>query len=144
MKLGRPWWTMSPVGVADYGEADSTDNAGGAVLDDEVLTLDYAPAPTPRGDMEAIGAVMSDIRKRVESGGRVVFAAPTPAVVARMVRRFKEAGIAVEPIGVDLTGSRGLGRLPKPKHTTADEPARIKSASITRCATRPRFSIRRR
>ncbi|AEI09978.1 transcription-repair coupling factor [Corynebacterium resistens DSM 45100] len=123
VKLGRPWWTMSPVGVADYGEADSTDNAGGAVLDDDVLTLDYAPASTPRGDMEAIGAVMSDIRKRVESGGRVAFAAPTPAVAARMVRRFKEAGIAVEPIGVDLTGSRGLGRLPKPKHTTADEPA---------------------
>ena len=76
MKLGRPWWTMSPVGVADYGEADSTDNAGGAVLDDEVLTLDYAPAPTPRGDMEAIGAVMSDIRKRVESG--VVWFSPLP------------------------------------------------------------------
>ena len=125
-KLNRPWWTLSPLGVADFGEADA-DATGGSpdasMLEDDILTLDYAPAPTPRGDMEAIGAVMSDIRKRVESGGRVAFAAPTPAVAARMVRRFKEAGIAVEPIGIDLSGSRGLGRMPKPKHTPADEPA---------------------
>ncbi|MDT0835775.1 CarD family transcriptional regulator, partial [Staphylococcus pseudintermedius] len=40
-----------------------------------------------------------------------------------MVGRFKEAGIAVQPIGVDLAGSRGLGRLPKTTLTPADEPA---------------------
>lgn len=125
-KLGHPWWTLSPMGVVDFGEADAgaTDESlDAAVLEDDILTLDYAPAPTPHGDMDAIGAVMSEIRKRVESGGRVAFAAPTPAVAARMVRRFKEAGIAVEPVGIDLSGSRGLGRLPKPKNTTADEPA---------------------
>ena len=117
-KLRRPWWTLSTPGMADF-EADTDADANTS----DILELDYAPAPRPHGEMEAIGALMSDIRKRVESGGRVAFAAPTPAVAARMLRRFQEAGIAAEAIGVDLSGSRGLGRIKKSKHTTADEPA---------------------
>lgn len=106
----RPWWTLSPLGMADEG------------LGEDFLELDYAPAPAPHGDMEAIGRVMSHIRESVEAGGRVVFAAPTPTVAARMLRRMKQAGIRALPIGVNLQGQRGLGRIPAPTHTTADEP----------------------
>ena len=124
-KLGRPWWTLSPLGMADFsaGAADAADAPDSSAAAGDVLTLEYESAPRPHGDMDAIGTLMSDVRKRVESGGRVVFAAPTPAVAARMLRRFHEAGIAAEAVGVDLTGAHGLGRLRKPKHTTADEPA---------------------
>ncbi|HIW95055.1 MAG TPA: transcription-repair coupling factor, partial [Candidatus Corynebacterium gallistercoris] len=113
-KMRRPWWTMSAPGMAD-----SATGLG----EEDTLLVDYQPAPKPQGEMEAIGALMADIRKRVESGGRVAFAAPTPAVAARMLRRFQEAGIAAEAPGVDLSGARGLGRLRAPKHTVSDEPA---------------------
>ena len=109
---GRPWWTLSPTGMADADSGFSAD----------VLELDYAPAPAPRGDLDAIGSLMSEIRRRTEGGGRVAFAAPTPAVAGRMLRRMQEAGIHAEAIGVDLTGQRGLGRVRKSTLTCADEP----------------------
>lgn len=118
-KARRPWWTLSPLGMNDAG--DLTDGADAA--DGGALVLDYDSAPTAGGDMDAIGTIMADIRHRVESGGRVAFVGPTPAVVARMLRRFKEAGIGAEPVGVDLRGTRGVGRLRPSKQTTADEPA---------------------
>ncbi|KAB1504050.1 transcription-repair coupling factor [Corynebacterium sp. 320] len=113
-KLRRPWWTLSAVGMLDGLDADDAQ--------DDALTLDYDAAPAPHGDLDAIGRVMADIRRRVEGGGRVVFAAPTPAVAARMIRRLNDAGLPNEAVGVDLTGQR-LGRLSKPTATTADEPA---------------------
>lgn len=89
-KLNRPWWTLSPLGVADVE----------GTTEDDYLVLDYAAAPKPHGDMDAITTLMATLRQRLSAGGRVAFAAPTPAVAARMVRRFQEAGIASQLIGV--------------------------------------------
>ncbi|MBC2682001.1 transcription-repair coupling factor [Corynebacterium sp. 4HC-13] len=108
-----PWWTLSPMGMADADNGFASD----------VLELDYQPAPAPHGDLDAIGALMGEIRRRVEGGGRVAFAAPTPTVAGRMLRRMKEAGIHAEAIGVDLKGQRGLGRVRQSAFTCADEPA---------------------
>ncbi|MDK8510501.1 transcription-repair coupling factor [Corynebacterium bovis] len=112
-RLGRPWWTLSPTGVSDAEEG----------FDAEALELDYAPAPRPHGDLEAIGAMMGTVRERVAAGGRVAYVAPTPTVVARMYRRFAEAGIPVEVVDVDLSGLRGEGRHRHARGTAADAPA---------------------
>ena len=111
--LDRPWWTLSPLGMLDSDEG----------FDGDALLLDYDAAPQPRGEMEAIEHMMADIRTRVEAGGRVAFAAPTPTVAARMLRRFHEAGIAAEAVGVDLRGQRGIGRQAASKATPDQEPA---------------------
>ncbi|WP_288801323.1 transcription-repair coupling factor [uncultured Corynebacterium sp.] len=108
----RPWWTLSPMGMSDADAGFSAD----------VLELSYKAAPAPHGDLDAIGTLMTDIRRRVEAGGRVAFAAPTPAVAGRMLRRMQEAGIHAEAIGVDLQGQRGLGRIKPSKLSTTDEP----------------------
>ncbi|MGO3363384.1 MAG: transcription-repair coupling factor, partial [Corynebacterium sp.] len=110
--LDRPWWTVSPTGIADYDDPDA-----------EPLLLDYSPAPAPHGDLEAIGHMMSTVRTRVEGGGRVAYAAPSPTIVARMLRRFREAGIAAEAVGVDLDGITGQGRMRRSRHTTDQQPA---------------------
>ena len=70
-----PWWSLSALGMEDS------------------LLLDYRPAPAPHGDVEAIAHLMEDIRQRVQADQRVVFAAPNPAVMNRMSRRFSDAGI---------------------------------------------------
>ncbi|AWT25716.1 Transcription-repair-coupling factor [Corynebacterium provencense] len=117
-RLGRPWWTVSPTGVADWetdGPEESTDSG-------EPLLLDFAPGPAPRGDVEAVGRMTAMIRERVEAGGRVAYAAPNTTVVARMLRRFREAGIAAEAVGVDLDGITGQGRMRRSKRSTADIP----------------------
>lgn len=120
--LKRPWWTISPLGMADSDEG----------FDGDALLLDYESAPQPRGDMDAIENMMDDIRRRVESGGRVAYAAPTPAIAARMLRRFQEAGIAAEAIGVDLRGQRGLGRQRRSRVTVEQEPP-ARQVSIYHC-----------
>lgn len=114
--LGRPWWTVSPTGIADYDIVDDDES-------DEPLLLDFDLAPAPHGDLEAIGHMMSAVRARVEAGGRVAYAAPSPAIVARMLRRFREAGIAAEAVGVDLDGITGQGRMRRSKHTPDERPA---------------------
>jgi transcription-repair coupling factor (superfamily II helicase) len=116
--LGMPWWTLSPTGVADWEDGDD-----GA--DSEPLLLDFTPAPAPHGEMEAIGQLMSTVRRRVEDGGRVAYAAPSPTIVARMLRRFREAGIAAEAVGVDLDGITGQGRMRRSKHNTDEVPAAV-------------------
>lgn len=116
--LRRPWWTLAPVGMSEVGG-----EASSPYHDADALTLDYPAAPQPRGDMDAIAAMMTAIKTRVDAGGRVAYAAPTPAVAARMMRRFREVGVPVQAVGVDLSGSHGLGRLSKPLHGVADEPA---------------------
>jgi transcription-repair coupling factor (superfamily II helicase) len=114
-RLDRPWWTVSPTGMADWDREDDGS--------DEPLLLDFAPAPAPHGDLEAIGHLMTTVRERVEAGGRVAYAAPNATVVARMLRRFREAGIAAEAVGVDLDGITGQGRMRRSKHDTSDRPA---------------------
>ncbi|WP_312980904.1 transcription-repair coupling factor [Corynebacterium sp.] len=116
--LGVPWWTLSPTGVADWDDSDDGDDS-----DAEPLLLDFDVAPAPHGEMEAIGQLMSTIRRRVEDGGRVAYAAPSPTIVARMLRRFREAGIAAEAVGVDLDGITGQGRMRRSKHTADEVPA---------------------
>ena len=116
--LGRPWWTVSPTGIADY-ELDDSEEGGSA----EPLLLDFDLAPAPHGDLEAIGHMMSTVRARVEEGGRVAYAAPSPAIVARMLRRFREAGIAAEAVGVDLDGITGQGRMRRSKNSPDAPPA---------------------
>lgn len=108
----RPWWTISPLGIADADEGFSAD----------MLELSYQAAPAPHGDLDAIGSLMTEVRRRVEAGGRVAFAAPTPAVAGRMLRRMQEAGIHAEAIGVNLQGQHGLGRIKASKFSTTDEP----------------------
>ncbi|MDN5721215.1 CarD family transcriptional regulator, partial [Corynebacterium sp.] len=120
--LGAPWWTLSPTGVADWDDSDA-----------EPLLLDFDVAPAPHGDMEAIGQLMSAIRRRVEGGGRVAYAAPSPAIVARMLRRFREAGIAAEAVDVELDGITGQGRMRRSKRT-ADEVPSTGTVSIYQAA----------
>lgn len=120
--LGAPWWTLSPTGVADWDDSDA-----------EPLLLDFEVAPAPHGDMEAIGQLMSAIRRRVEGGGRVAYAAPSPAIVARMLRRFREAGIAAEAVDVELDGITGQGRMRRSKRT-ADEVPSTGTVSIYQAA----------
>jgi transcription-repair coupling factor (superfamily II helicase) len=115
--LGLPWWTVSPTGIADYDDDD--DDAAAS----EPLLLDFELAPAPQGDLEAIGHMMSTVRARVEAGDRVAYAAPSPAIVARMLRRFREAGIAAEAVGVDLDGITGQGRMRRSKRTPDEPPA---------------------
>ncbi|RAV31401.1 transcription-repair coupling factor [Corynebacterium heidelbergense] len=124
-RLDRPWWTLSPLGMADYGDAGATED-----FEADALSLDYAPAPQPHGDLESIGAMMSAIRSRVEAGGRVAYAAPTTTVAARMIRRFREAGIPVQPVGMDLSGMRGLGRINRSKAPAASAPPTPGTVSI--------------
>lgn len=123
-QLGRPWWTISPPGVADWETDDSAGAADSAAAADaaEPLLLDFAHAPAPHGDTEAIGRMMSTVRQRVEANGRVAYAAPNATVVARMLRRFREAGIAAEAVGVDLDGITGQGRMRRSKRSPADSP----------------------
>lgn len=113
--LGRPWWTVSPTGLADWETEDAEEDA-------EPLLLDFDPAPAPHGDVDAIGRMMATVRERVEADGRVAYAAPNATVVARMLRRFREAGIAAEAVGVDLDGITGQGRMRRSKRSTADTP----------------------
>ena len=115
--LGLPWWTVSPTGIADYDDDD--DDAAAS----EPLLLDFELAPAPQGDLEAIGHMMSTVRARVEAGDRVAYAAPSPAIVARMLRRFREAGIAAEAVGVDLDGITGQGRMRRSKRSPDEPPA---------------------
>ena len=113
--LGRPWWTVSPTGLADWETEDAEEDA-------DPLLLDFDPAPAPHGDVDAIGRMMATVRERVEADGRVAYAAPNATVVARMLRRFREAGIAAEAVGVDLDGITGQGRMRRSKRSTADTP----------------------
>lgn len=110
-RLRRPWWTISPTGVSDW------DPDG-----DEPILLDFTPGPAPHGDPAEIGQMMAKVRDRVESGGRVAYAAPNATVVARMLRRFREAGIAAEAVGVMLDGITGQGRMRRSRRSTADTP----------------------
>ncbi|AGP31258.1 transcription-repair coupling factor [Corynebacterium terpenotabidum] len=119
--LSRPWWTISPTGIADW-ESDDSDDSNDTDAEAEPLLLDFSPGPAPHGDPDAIGRMMATVRERVEADGRVAYAAPNAAVVARMLRRFREAGIAAEAVGVDLDGVTGEGRMRRSKRSTADAP----------------------
>lgn len=76
-----PWWGFAPEGML------------GAVADTEVLPLRFEPAPRPRGDLAAIGEMMSGLRHRLAEGARVAYLAATPAGVRRQAERFREAGL---------------------------------------------------
>lgn len=77
---GIPWWTFAPPGMYLAEE-------------DQTLPLDYAPGPTPRGDIESIDKMMAELLAHTNAGGRAAFIAPAEAAIKRMVDRFAEKGI---------------------------------------------------
>ncbi|MCK7661352.1 transcription-repair coupling factor [Corynebacterium antarcticum] len=79
--VGSPWWTFGPAGML------------GDAAESETLPLDFAPGPTPRGDLKEIDAMMALLLEHTRAGGRAAFIAPGAGPVKRMTERFREKGI---------------------------------------------------
>nr|WP_255549555.1 transcription-repair coupling factor [Corynebacterium sp. TAE3-ERU12] len=78
----EPWWSIAPPGMIGEGAVDDT------------LPLNFEPGPRPRGDLDAIGQMMAQLRTQLADGDRVAYIAATPAGVKRQAERFREAGLA--------------------------------------------------
>lgn len=75
-----PWWTFAPPGMFEASE-------------DQILPLDFEPAPQPRGELKAIEEMMALLREHMRTGGRAAFIAPSQGAIKRMKERFLEQGI---------------------------------------------------
>ncbi len=78
-----PVWSISPPGMLEAGATE-----------EDIIPLSFAAAAAPRGDLKAIGALMSATRSATVAGARVAYVAATPASVRRQAEKFREAGIA--------------------------------------------------
>ena len=95
----KPWWTMSPFGIADESSATT-------ILDEGAPSRALSATPTEeyRGDLER---AVADVRQWLADGWRVVIVQPAHGTAQRTVEALGEADLAgrlVEDLSGALSG----------------------------------------